>query len=295
LAVAGAAAILYRPVMSQVGAAPLAGLTVAAFESRRAAEMAELIRRHGGTPLVAPSMRESPLAENAPALDLLQRLEERRVDIVVLLTGVGTRALVQAVAKRCPPERFAELLRQTTLVARGPKPVAALRELKLVPDVTAPEPNTWRELLAAVDASGGLAGRRVAVQEYGRTNDELIDGLQQRGAEVLRVPVYRWEMPEDLGPLENAARRWAAGEVDIALFTSARQVDHFLEIADRLGLREAVVEAARRVVVASIGPVCSAALRAEGFAVDIEPEHPRMGQLVGAVARRGPELLAAKR
>src|SRR5262249_55630914 len=149
--------------------------------------------------------------------------------------------------------------------------------------------------LAALDAHGAIAGRRVAVQEYGRTNDELIDGLEKRGADVLRVPVYRWELPEDVGPLENAARRWAAGEVDVALFTSARQADHFLQIADRLNLRSAIVDAARRILIASIGPVCSDALRAEGFSVDLEPEHPRMGQLVSAVARRGVASLAAKR
>jgi uroporphyrinogen-III synthase len=214
---------------------------------------------------------------------------------VILLTGVGTRTMVQAVAERCAPARFAELLGATTLIARGPKPVAALREIGLAPALTVPEPNTWRELLAALDARGGVAGRRVAVQEYGRANPELIDGLERRGAAVLRVPVYRWAMPEDVEPLRDAARRWAKAEIDVAVFTSARQIDHFMRVADELGARAAIIGAARHMLIASIGPVCSEALRAEGLPVDLEPEHPRMGHLVGAVARRGPALLAAKR
>ena len=273
----------------------LGGLTVLALESRRAEEMAELIRRHGGEPITAPSMREMPLAENEAALDLLDRLEQQRIDVVILLTGVGTRTLVAAVAPRCPPDRLAELLGRTSLVARGPKPVAALREIGLAPDLTVPEPNTWRELLAALDERVPVSGRRVAVQEYGRTNVELVDGLRARGAEVLLVPVYRWELPEDVGPLTAAARRWAAGEIDIALFTSARQVDHFMQLAEKLELRDAIVAAARRMLIASIGPVCSEAVESHGLTVDLEPEHPKMGQLVGAVAQRGSALLAHKR
>jgi uroporphyrinogen-III synthase len=274
---------------------PLNGVTVLAFESRRATEIAELIRRFGGTPLSAPSMREVPLDTSAEAERFLTELEGRRVDVVILLTGVGTRALAAALAPRCPQERFAALLATSTIVARGPKPVAALRELGLTPDVLVPEPNTWRELLATIDARVPVSGRTVAVQEYGRTNPELLDGLTQRGAAVMRVPVYRWDYPEDQGPLRAGVTRLADGQVDVALFTSARQVDHMMDTAGRLGRSEAVLQAARRTVIASIGPVCSEALQAHGLPVDLEPEHPKMGHLVGAVAQRAPALLAAKR
>jgi uroporphyrinogen-III synthase len=273
---------------------PLAGLTVLSFESRRAAEMAELIRRHGGEPVTAPSMREVALERNAAAFELLRALEEGEIDVVLLLTGVGTRTLAAAVAERCPAERLAELLRRTVVVARGPKPVAALRELGLTPDVTVPEPNTWREILHTLDERQRLDGRTVAVQEYGRINPELIDGLAARGATVRRVPVYRWALPEDLAPLRGALGRLAAGEIDVVLFTSARQVDHVMQVAAELGLAAAILRSARDGVVASIGPVCSEALAAHGWPVDLEPEHPKMGHLVGAVARRARELLAHK-
>jgi uroporphyrinogen-III synthase len=276
-------------------AKPLAGLTVLSLESRRAGEMAELIRRNGGVPISAPSMREVPLQGNEEALDFVHRLENGAVDIVLLLTGVGTRTLVAAVADECPPQRFAELLRRVQVVARGPKPVAALRELALTPNVLVPEPNTWREILATLDEKLPVDGRRVAVQEYGRSNEQLLAGLRARGAEVLQVRIYRWDLPADIGPLEDAVRRTAGAEVDIMLFTSARQIDNFLEVAGRLDLREKVVVACRRVLIASIGPICSEALQSNGIAVDLEPDHPKMGQLVGAVRDRGRRLLDEKR
>lgn len=271
----------------------LAGLTVLAFESRRSAEMAELIRRRGGTPVSAPSMREVPLEISPQVAELVGALDAGRIDVVILLTGVGTRALVAASGR--DSAAFAALLRRARIVARGPKPVAVLRELGLTPDAVAPEPNTWRELLATLDAQLPLAGQRVAVQEYGRTNPELVDALRARGATVSLVPVYRWDYPEDAAALREGVARLAAATVDVALFTSARQVDHVVETARRLACLPALLDASRRVVFASIGPVCSEALRAHGLPVDLEPAHPKMGQLVGAIAQHGRPLVAAKR
>jgi uroporphyrinogen-III synthase len=266
-----------------------------AFESRRAAELESLIRRHGGVPLVVPSMRELPLEDQREALELVRRLEAGEVDVVVTMTGVGVRALVEAVAGRCSPERLAALLAGATLVARGPKPIAELRKLGLTPQVRVPEPNTWREILSSIDAQYPVGDRRVAVLEYGVANDELIAQLQARGAEVFAVPLYRWGLPEDRRPLQDAVSRLAGGGADFLLFTSRRQVDHVMQTAHELGLADALRDRARGLVVASIGPVCSEALRRHELPVDLEPEHPKMGQLVVAVARRGRELLAAKR
>jgi uroporphyrinogen-III synthase len=268
---------------------------VLSFESRRAAEMADLLRRHGAVPVSAPSMREVPLADNPVAREFARRLVAGGIDVVVLLTGVGTRALAAAAEAECPREHLAAALGRVVTVARGPKPVAALRELGLAPTITIPEPNTWREILAATGATVEVAGRSVAVQEYGATNPELIAGLEARGARVLRVPVYRWALPEDTRPLRAAVRLLAAAEVDIALFTSATQVEHVALIADEEGVSAELAAGLRRVAVASIGPVCSEALRAHGFPVDLEPAHPKMGHLVREVAARGRDLVARKR
>lgn len=271
----------------------LSGLRVLAFESRRATEIGELIRRFGGEPVSAPALREVPLEANHAVFDYLEQLGAGAVDIVVALTGVGLRSLLEVASPRYAREQIAEWLRGVTVVARGPKPVAVLRELGVVPQLVAPEPNTWRELLGAIEASLPVAGKRVALQEYGVTNADLVVGLEALGAEVLRVPIYRWALPEDTGPLREAVRALAAAEVEIALFTSATQVHHLFELAAEQA--SAVRRGCERVVVASIGPICSEALMAHGLAVDLETEHGKMGQLVGDVARRGRQLLATKR
>jgi uroporphyrinogen-III synthase len=199
---------------------------------------------------------------------------------------------VEAVAPVLPRERLATLLARTTLVARGPKPVAALRELGLAPALTVPEPNTWRELLAALDAGLVIAGKRVVVQEYGSANPELLAGLRARGAEVTSLPVYRWALPEDLVPLHGAIRRIVGGALDVALFTSATQVTHLLQVAAGVGAQAQLAPALAHAVVGSIGPICSEALRAAGLPVDLEPTHPKMGPLVAETLRAAPALLA---
>jgi uroporphyrinogen-III synthase len=272
----------------------LRGLRVATFESRRAKDITEMIRRRGGEPISAPAMREVPLGENKQALEFAQRLSAGKLDVVIFLTGVGTRFLAEAIEPVMSRESFANALRSITTVARGPKPVAALRELAIGPTIAVPEPNTWHELLAALDGHMSLAGKRVAVQEYGEENPELIAGLSERGASVMQVPVYKWAMPEDLGPLQEAIKLIIAGQVDIALFTTATQVEHLFRAAGSAhssGLQKAL----DRVVVASIGPICSEALRRHGMNVNLEPEHPKMGHLIAAVAERGPAMVAAKR
>lgn len=271
----------------------LDGLTVAAFESRRAAEFAKLLRRHGAHYRSAPALREIPLEQNPQALRLIDELEAGAVHAVLLLTGVGARALVDAVAPRCPKERLVELLGGVTLIARGPKPVAALRELGLTADVRAPEPNTWREILSELDRSLPVRGLRIAVQEYGRTNEELIAGLEERGAIPVSIPVYRWTLPENLEPLRSTLDEICAGRVDVVVFTTAVQLDHVLEVAGERA--ETVLRALRNVIVASIGPTATEALRARGIAPAIEANPPKLGYLATAIAEHAPAALAARR
>jgi uroporphyrinogen-III synthase len=212
------------------------------------------------------------------------------------MTGVGTRALLEEIASVLDRAAFTAALGAVPLVvARGPKPAAVLRELGFTAFVTVPAPNTWREVAAAVTDRTPLAGKRVAVQEHGAPSRELYDRLREGGAEVTAVPVYRWALPDDTAPLRRALRDLAEGAVDVALFTSRAQVEHAFAIAAEEGLEDAVKDRLRRGVVASIGPVCSEALRAEGLEPDFEPEHPKMGHLVKTAAERAAEILRAKR
>ncbi|HVB86876.1 MAG TPA: uroporphyrinogen-III synthase [Candidatus Dormibacteraeota bacterium] len=280
----------------------LAGLRVLSLESRRAAEMAKLIESYGGQAIVAPSMREVPLESNAEALDFARKLAANGFDMVIFLTGVGTKALAHVVETVYPLEQFRAALGRIAVVARGPKPVAALRELGVAVTVAVPEPNTWKDLLRVLDEKADekaesllLRGRSVAVQEYGSSNAELLAGLAQRGARVTRVPVYQWALPEDTGPLRAAVEAIARGEIDVALFTTSIQVVHLLRIAREMKSEEQLRGAFERIAVGSIGPVTSEELREEKLPIDFEPEHPKMGFLVNEAGRRAAEVVAHKR
>ena len=278
--------------------AGLAGLCVLSLESRRATEMAKLISNYGGEAVVAPSMREVPLESNIEALAFARALAAGGFDMVIFLTGVGTRALARVAATLYPVEQFAAALGRVAIVARGPKPVAALKELGVPVTLAVPEPNTWRDLLRALDERAEalpVAGRRIAVQEYGASNHDLLEGLAARGAQVTRVPVYQWALPEDTGPLRAAIEAIARGRIDVALFTTSVQVDHMVKVAAESGLEEGVRRAFSRILIGSIGPVTSEELRRQGLEPDFEPAHPKMGFLVNEAAQRGRELLEQKR
>lgn len=274
------------------------GLRVLSFESRRAAEMEKLIANYGGNTFVAPSMREVPLDSNTEAVDFARSLAEDGFEMVIFLTGVGTRALARVVETIYPLDEFKALLREVSVVARGPKPAAVLNEWGVPIALTVPEPNTWRDLLRALDEKRDalpLYEKRVAVQEYGATNPELLRGLAERGAWITPVPVYQWALPEDIAPLRAAINKIIGDEIDIALFTTSVQVIHLLKIASELNLEDAMRRAFTRIVVGSIGPVTSQELREHAIIPDFEPAHPKMGFLVNEAARRGAELLLQKR
>jgi uroporphyrinogen-III synthase len=268
------------------------GKRVLSLESRRAAETAELIRRHEGEPFVAPSVREVPIERNEAALEFAGHLFAGRFDMVIFLTGVGARELAKVVAARYPLERFTEALRGLTIVARGPKPVAALRELSVPVSIPVGEPSTWREILMATE---GRSERRIAVQEYGKPATELVQGLRARGADVTPVPVYAYELPEDLEPLREAVTRLVSDAFEVTLFTTSQQIVHLLEVARQMDLAERTIEGIHKSVIASIGPTTTEALREHGIDPDLEPSHPKLGLLVKEAAERSDDILWKKK
>jgi uroporphyrinogen-III synthase len=270
------------------------GLTVAAFESRMAAEITRLIERHGGNPLVTPALREIPLDDNSAALKFGVKLTTERVDLLVLLTGVGTTALFDLLKTRYPWPSIVAALKQTALVARGPKPVAALKAFGLQPTLTVPEPNTWIEVVSTLDEYRPVKGLRVAVQEYGTSNPDLLEALQQRGAEVFQVPIYRWALPDNLEPLRQAIGDVIAGKVPVLLITNAAQVDHVMEVLGKDGKLRPFRAALKKMVVASIGPTASERLRHYEWPIDLEPSHAKMGVLVKETSEQIHALLHQK-
>ncbi len=285
------------PIPSAVSL-PLQGLRVVCFESRRSAESARMIARLGGSPIEAPTLREVPL-RGPSGIDALERdLLAGTPLLLVLLTGVGAELLIEGLSQSLTRERALPLLTRatTTIVCRGPKPHAALKPLGIKPEVVVGEPNTWRDVLREIDERKLAQGKAVYVQEYGRTNDDLMHGLAERGAlRVRQIKTYAWALPEDLEPLHAAIQRIAEGEADVALFTSGVQLTHLLRVAEERGMTDALRRGLQRVVVASVGPLTSEALVAAALPPDIEPEHPKLGHLMVALGALAATKLAEKR
>ncbi|MBS0169779.1 MAG: uroporphyrinogen-III synthase [Nitrospira sp.] len=271
------------------------GLTVASFESRMASDMARLIVRYGGTPLVAPALREIPLEDNSAALQFGEQLMREGLDVLVLMTGAGTTALFEILERHYAKRDIVTALKSTLLIARGPKPVAALKALGFQPTFTVPEPNTWMDVISTLDTHRPVQGLRVAVQEYGVSNRDLLEALKQRGAHVTPVPIYRWALPEDIGPLKEALRQILAGHVQVMLLTNAAQIDHVMQLAGQEEQAEPFKQACGRLVVASIGPTASERIRSHGLPVDFEPSHGKMGILVKETSEQVQRLLTIKR
>jgi uroporphyrinogen-III synthase len=273
----------------------LAGWCVVTFEARMGNESRRLFERQGATVISAPAIQEVPLADQSSALQFGEQLINKQVEVLVLLTGVGTRLLIDVLCTRWEKSEVLAALKDVQLVCRGPKPVAALKEYGLKPDVVVAEPNTWRDVVTAFDDQDLGRNKRIWVQEYGRPNAELVEALSSRAKTVETVALYGWTMPDDLSPLKSAIAAMIAGTAKIACFTTGVQADHLLELAHRLSLDKALRQALiERIVIASIGPLTTERLAFHGFAADIEPEHPKLGHLVLAVAARARDAMAQK-
>ncbi len=261
----------------------LRGKTIAITEARRAAELASLITKLGGVPCSAPAVREIPRRDQRPALDALEGICRQEVSVIVFLTGVGTRAFFGLAAEAGKREALLKALGGMFVAARGPKPIAVLREAGVRIDLVPKEPTS--EGLLSELADRELSGKMVAVQLYGEENPFLVEGLRARGATVLEIPLYEWALPEDQEPLVRLIHELIAGRIDFVAFTSSPQIKHLFVVADRLRLRDELISALRRkVTVAVVGPVSEAALAEYGIVPRVQPEKGTMGALVHAIA-----------
>ncbi|MGI9534528.1 MAG: uroporphyrinogen decarboxylase [Thermodesulfobacteriota bacterium] len=270
------------------------GLKVTSFESRRSSEMENLIAYHGGIPRVAPSMMELPL-ESINISQFVKDLCNNDVDAIVLFTGVGTRMLTNHIKQEYNLEQYIDALKSTRIIARGPKPVAALKEIKLKPDLTIPEPNTWRDILTTIDQELDIKNKTVYVQEYGVTNKQFLMGLEDRGANVKTITIYKWGLPEDLTPLNAAIKSISEGAEDLVIFTSSQQIVNLFSVATKQGLKDNLYDAFSKILVGSIGPTTTETLENYNITADYEPDSPKMGNFIKEIARVSNKLLVKKR
>jgi uroporphyrinogen-III synthase len=272
-----------------------AGLRVVAFENRRSGELQSLIEGHGGVPTLVPCLQEVPLHPN-PDLQTFERaLLSGEIGVTIFLSASGVRLLCAEIETRLPREVWTGALQKTVVVARGPKAVSALRELRVPVALPAAAPHTWREVIGILDEKKiPLKQRLIAVQEYGMMNRSLLKALLARGARPMRVPLYKWALPDDLSPLRRAIEAIADKQFDVALFTTGTQVWHLFRVATKIGLEDELRAGLRALVIASIGPATNEALREFDLEADLTPEQPQLNSLVQIAALHAGARLKAK-
>lgn len=260
------------------------GKTVAILESRARDQMADLVRKYGGTPLSAPALAEIPDVDPAALEASIRDWDAHPPEVFVFQTGVGTRALFAATDALGLTSNLLRLLERACVTVRGPKPTAALRSRSVRIDRAARDPFTTREVLAELDAVP-LAGCRVVVQRYGDANPDLDAALTARGAQVIEIATYRWALPADVEPLRRLVDALRRDEIDLVAFTSASQAINLFAVARESNAEVTLREGLDRCKVASIGPVCSAMLRKLGVEVDLEASPPKLGPFIDAINR----------
>jgi len=255
---------------------------VAILETRLGKQLAELVAQRGGIPFHAPALAELPDLEPAKIAELVRSLQARSAKLAVFQTGVGTRALFAATDSLGLTDTLLSLLKGMIVAARGPKPTGALRARGVRIDRSAREPFTTHEVLESIE-DVPLQGERVIVQRHGSMNAELDHALGARGAEVAEIPIYRWALPADTAPLAELIGALERDEMHAVVLTNAEQVRNLFVVAEQLGRSAPLRAALNRTLVASIGPVASAALREAGVKVGLESSPPKLGALLASL------------
>ncbi|HEY6619854.1 MAG TPA: uroporphyrinogen-III synthase [Steroidobacteraceae bacterium] len=255
---------------------------VAILETRAGAHLAELVARRGGKPLLAPALEEVPDLDPQAVQALLAQWRVQPFKICIFQTGVGTRALFAATDAANLSAELQERLAASTVVVRGPKPVGELSARGVRIDIRAASPFTTERVLDAL-AHVAVTGASVLVQRYGETNQALAAGLRSRGATVHEIATYRWALPADTQPLLTLLDELARGRVDAVVFTSAVQIHNFYSMAEKAGSAADLAKNLNHSIVASIGPVCSRALRHYGVEPTVEASPPKLGVLMAAL------------
>lgn len=271
---------------------PLAGFTVGITASRRAEEFASLLMRRGADVMFAPAIRIIPLADDRELQRVTQQIISNPPDVVVATTGIGFRGWLEAADGWGEAENLSAALCSAHLLARGPKAKGAIHAADLREEWS-PVSESSAEVLEYLLAEG-VSGKSIAVQLHGAATEwepisDFCQALWDAGAEVIAVPVYRWESPEDPTFLDRMIDAIASAGIDAVSFTSAAAVASLLMRADSTGRLDDVLGAMRGSVTAvCVGPVTAAPLDALNVPTTA-PVRSRLGALARHIVEELPQ------
>jgi len=273
---------------------PLLGCTVAVTADRRREDLAALLRRRGARVIEAPTLKLVPLEDDAELRAATRACIEYPPDYVVATTGRGWRGWISAAEGWGDARGLQSALGKATVVSRGPKATGAVRASGMREEYAAAS-ELCSEVLDWLRTQD-VRGKRIAVQQYGAVDPtvdcDLSSELRDAGADVVTVPVYRWDPPEDRSAVERLLEAIEKREVHAVAFTSAPGVAALLDAAearDPGSGAERLLEALRTdVIAACVGPVCAKPLEDRGVP-SVRPERSRLGALAAELCVAVPQ------
>jgi uroporphyrinogen-III synthase len=267
------------PVVAQALDRSLAGFTVGITADRRWEEQAELLRRRGAGVVHGPSIRTLPVGPDEELFGVTEALLLDPPDLVIANTGIGMRAWMAAADSWGLGDALLTMLKDSVVLARGPKASAAVHQSGI--SVASCAPSERLDELISIALQLGIDGRRVAFQRHGDESPQVTARLRAAGATVIEVPVYRWILPVDLTPARELVDAVAQRTVQAVTFTSAPAVRNFLLIAQEQDRFADVLSAFNESIVPMVvGPVCAAAALDIGINYPLMPDRYRIGPMI---------------
>ncbi|MBK5222300.1 MAG: uroporphyrinogen-III synthase [Acidimicrobiia bacterium] len=258
---------------------PLSGYVIGVTADRRADEQVQLLTQRGAECLSGAVIRTHPLGPEEDLRRATAEVMRQPPEYVLLTTGIGVRGWLEAAEAMHVADGLLAVLNGARVFARGPK--AAGAALTGGVEVTWSSPDATSAALVDRLAEEGIVGKRVAVQLDGALGAELSRAITQLGGVPVTVPVYRWSLPDDVGPAARLVRAVAEGRVDAITFTARPAVDNFFEIAAEIDLADRAMAAlGTEVAVFCVGPVCGGHARSLGISPVHEPYRHRLGSMV---------------
>ncbi|MEG8945766.1 uroporphyrinogen-III synthase [Rosettibacter firmus] len=256
--------------------------TIAILENRAQRQLANLILKNGWSPILAPVIVEVPDINLVELKNIVTQWENKPPDFFIFQTGAGVRYLFDALEKLGLLQKFFDYLKYANIIVRSIKPAAVLKTYGISPTDYTENPFTTNEVISLL-SKYDLQGKHVFIQGYGEKNNLLIDLIKNKGADVIEVSVYKWDLPEDLEPIINFFHLLNENKIDIVVFTSAAQVINLIKIADKLNKLEDLRRNLNNTNIVSIGPYCSSVLKQFNINVTKEANPPKMNFIINAI------------
>ncbi|MFC7680366.1 uroporphyrinogen-III synthase [Paenibacillus sp. GCM10028914] len=250
--------------------------------SQKTEEMAEIIERRGGTPIVR-SLQGVTDSDPAEVEDDVKRFIEQGADWFIFTTGIGFEAMYQAAERLQAVQAFEDRLRETKIACRGYKTNAFLKRSGIHP-VVCDDDGTIASMIDKLQVFD-FSNQRVWIQLHGELSTQLFQFIESKGGmNAEAVLPYRYHAPEreTLAAITDELIR---EEVDAVCFTTRVQVNYLFDYAREKGREDEVKSVFERgVLAAAVGKVTAEALREEGIERIIVPEKERMGAMIVEIA-----------